>query len=97
MTLRVDISIVPRGNEDEQYEIFRLDISNIGLIEDLGFGNQICRYLVKVYKINNDIIQRVARLPEQEFLFEEELDQHNRRDGAISLVQKATKLVMDRV
>ena len=50
MTLRVDISIVPFGQEDLKSGIFRLDISNHGEIRNEGFGNVICKYKMKMYR-----------------------------------------------
>ena len=42
MTLRCVIEIVPHGEEQYKEPIFRLDISNQGLIRDEGFGHQVC-------------------------------------------------------
>lgn len=97
MTMRVEVSIVPHGSEQDKYELFRLDISNIETIKNLGFGHEICKYIVKVYRYNNEITRNRIDCPEWEWLFEDFVEEHDRRDGSIALVAKAAKLVEERV
>lgn len=97
MTLRVDISIVPYGVEENKYELYRLDVSNTGVVEDLGFGHIVCSYEVKAYKHNNETMQRVCNSPEYELENTVVIERHNRRDGFMELVHKVLdKLNVDR-
>ena len=93
MTLRVDISIIPYGQEDLKSNIFRLDISNHGEIRNEGFGNVICKYKMKMYRYNNETMQRLLNLPELELENEYDIPEHNRKDGAIELVRKACEII----
>lgn len=97
MTMRVEVSILPYGSEKGKYELFRLDISNIGLVRNEGFGHEICKYFVKVYQHNNAVMREQYNLPEWEWLMEDVVEEHDRRDGSIALVAKAAKLVEERV
>lgn len=89
MTLRVDVSIVPHGNESLQESICRLDISNVGLVKDLGFGHLVCKYEVKPMRYNNKTIVRLTGESEWGKLPTFFIEEHDRRDGAIELVRKA--------
>lgn len=93
MTLRVDISIIPYGQEDLKSEIFRLDISNHGEIRNEGFGNVICKYKMKMYRYNNETMQKLLNSPELELENEYDIPEHNRKDGAIGLVRKACEII----
>lgn len=97
MTLRVTIAIVPFGDEAIKDDLFRMDISNTGLLRDEGFGHQYCSYDVKVYRHNNEVMQMILEADEWELEAEAKVDSHNRRDGAFALVQKASKLMEDKV
>lgn len=74
MTLRCDISIVPYGDEDNQYRITRFDISNEGYVD-----RSECRYSVTVSRPN---------LTSEDVLTRFEIPRHNRIDGAEELVRK---------
>lgn len=77
MTMRVTLSIVPFGREDEAYEIGRLDIFNKGTT--LGQWNaQSTIYRYGVINLS----------PEDEGLYDKEIF-HHREDGAWVLLQKA--------
>lgn len=89
MTLRVNINIVPFGDEDREEGIFRIDISNTGLVRDEGLGNEICSYDAIIYKHNNETIQRLCKQPEWEKQGEYSIKEHNRRDGSLTLAKKA--------
>lgn len=93
MTLRVDISIVPYGVEENKYELYRLDISNTGVVEDQGFGHIVCSYEVKAYKCNNKTMQHIYKIPKYELEETVVIDCHNRRDGFIELIHK----VLDKI
>jgi len=86
MTLRVDISIVPYGVEDEIYQINRIDISNIGVVRNLGFGNVYCSYEAKLYEAPLYAIRngRDEEKPVDTIIIPE----HNRKDGALELVKR---------
>lgn len=89
MTLRVLIQIVPFGDEERVEDLYRLDVSNTGLIKDLGFGHQICSYSVKLLKKNNKTMQRLLHSQEWELEQEGVVKEHDRRDGPLVLVQTA--------
>lgn len=97
MTLRATIEIVPYGNEKYKSPICRLDISNIGVIRDEGFGHTICKYSVKLWKHNNPIVRDLLKEKEWELTSEGEIAEHDRRDGAIELVRKASFLMSDKL
>ena len=80
MTLRCDISIVPYGHEEHQRPISRLNIHNLGTLEDLGFGNVICRYQVEYFTLS--FSEEFTKISDTEV-------EHNRREGAETLVRKA--------
>lgn len=89
MTLRVTLEIVPYGNERLKYEIFHANISNIGQIKDLGFGHQICKYKYEIKKPVPPVLMNLD--PEMKTHYTEikgEIAEHDRRDGAWSLVGK---------
>lgn len=77
MTLRVKFEIVPYGVESDTYEIGYVDISNIEEVENLGFGHSICNYSYKAFRNNED-----------EPFSEGLVGGHDRRDGAIKLVER---------
>lgn len=89
MTLRALIQIVPFGDENLTEDLYRVNISNTGKIRDLGFGNQICSYSVTLEKRNNTTVQHILGTPEWEIEQEVTIPEHNRRDGAVALVQTA--------
>ena len=88
MTLRVEVSIVPHGVEEGKYGLYRIDIHNRGLVRNEGFGHEICKYDYLVYRHNNETM--VSQYGFEEFEVEATgvIPEHNRRDGALSLVQK---------
>lgn len=86
MTLRVTIEIVPYGNEDQKYEIYRMNIVNNGLIRDEGFGHQICKYEYSLLKPLPPILGGGFDVETQGTIKE-----HDRRDGAIDLIRKVLK------
>lgn len=94
MTLRVDIGIDPFGSVSDHYPIFRLKISNEEVLEDKGFGHVVCRYKVQLLRHNNSTMRAVTDVKEWEIENECEVV-HDRRDGAIELVRKATEALSD--
>ncbi len=88
MTLRIEIKVVPYGNEDAVYPLAKLDISSVREIEDLGFGHRVCEYEVELYSLvpyaNAEEVAVTGTIV------------HNRRDGAIALAEKACALMKDR-
>jgi hypothetical protein len=97
MTLRCTIEIVPYGNEANKSLICRLDISNIEQLRDEGFGHQICKYSVKLFRHNNPNMRQLMEEKEWELSAEGEIAEHDRRDGAVELVRKATFLMKDKL
>lgn len=95
MTLKVDIGIDPYGSAEDHYPIFRLKISNEELIEDKGFGHEICRYNVRLLRHNNQTMRTVLSTKEWEIEKECEVI-HDRRDGALSLVRLAIEKIEGR-
>lgn len=93
MTLRVNIEIVPYGNEEAVYPVFRIDISNLGMIRNLGFGHEICTYQADLYRYNNETQQNLLDAPTWEKVRSVSIEEHDRRDGSIELVRKATSLL----
>lgn len=87
MTLRVKLEIVPFGVENNSYEIYHVDISNTGLIRNLGFGHEICSYKYSVMKPIPPVIQK-PNGKQYEAEIEGEIEEHDRRDGSFSLIQK---------
>lgn len=87
MTLRVEISIVPFGDESGKYEIYRLDINNTGLVENLGFGHEICSYEYFLKRPIPEIL-RVKGGYDYDTEVSGEIERHDRRDGSWSLVNK---------
>lgn len=96
MTLRVTLEIVPFGEEELSYPIYRVDIHNIGIVRNMGFGNVICKYKVEVFKHNNEAEQRTLEAPEWELQSAHELPEHNRRDGALVCLQKVLNIIEER-
>jgi len=97
MTLRCTIEIVPYGEEKYKEPIFRLDISNIGLVRNEGFGHDVCRYSVRLFKHNNAMMRDIMKEKEWELSSEGEIAEHDRRDGAVELVRKAAFLMHDKL
>lgn len=93
MILRCTIEIIPYGDEKFKLPVCRLDISNIGMIRNDGFGHEISKYDVKLWRHNNPTIRQL--LKKSEWVLDEEgvIEEHNRRDGTIKLVHKATGVV----
>ena len=95
MTLRISIGIVPFGDEENKYEIFRIDVSNQGTVRNLGFGHEICKYKAELFRKNTEVMQELLNYSEWtkegEFIVEE----HDRRDGAIELARKVTAALSD--
>jgi hypothetical protein len=91
MTLRVELKIIPHGAEDQAYEIFRLDIHNNGIVDDMGFGNVFCKYSGVLYKKSTQAM--IDSLGFDEWEREDEFWGviHNRRDGALPLVYEAIR------
>ncbi len=74
MTLRVTLSIVPFGVEEDIYDIHQINISNLGPENKELLKSHICEYGVEVDKYktgeyNTKVI-------------------HDRTDGALNLVRK---------
>lgn len=79
MTLRVKLEIVPHGIEENTYDVAEINISNIGEVENLGFGHSICNYKYHCGVPIGETIETRA---------EGTIYNHDRRDGAIALVQR---------
>lgn len=77
MTLRVELKIIPFGVESDEYSIGKIDISNQGVVEQLPFGNIICRY--------NGVYSEMT-LGKLEEIKTVEVT-HNRKRGAVELVK----------
>lgn len=80
MTLRVTLSIVPFGNEDDLYDIHHINISNLGPADNNLLSSDVCRYGVEVDKYKTG-------------KYDYEIA-HNRKDGAIALVSLALKEIV---
>ena len=93
----VDISIDQYGQGTNIYPIYRLEIGNLGLVRNEGFGHEYCRYVVKLLRHNNETQRTLLGVEEWEVEAEGFIEEHNRRDGAVELVRKATALMKDRV
>lgn len=87
MTLRVEFKIIPYGEEKDIFDIFRLDISNTGVVKDMGFGHQVCSYDAKLFKRSAHTMVESLGYPEwtEEFEIKEVL--HDRRDGPLALAK----------
>ncbi len=85
MTLRVTLDIVPFGDESGTYEIFHMDINNTGLVENLGFGHEICSYEYFVMKPVPYVLQGEDG-PFYEVYSRGKIPRHDRRDGPWHLV-----------
>lgn len=96
MTLRVTLEVVPFGEEGGKYEIFSVDINNTGLIEDRGFGHQICSYEFFVKRPIPDIL-RQPEGPTHDIEGEGVVPSHDRRDGALRLVQAVLNTHLEEV
>lgn len=81
MTLRVKLEVVPHGVEDHTYAIAEINISNVEEVENLGFGHSICNY--KYHCTVPDLSKGVDMLRAEGMIYN-----HDRRDGAIKLVEK---------
>lgn len=92
MTLRATIEIVPYGDESQKREIYRLDVSNIGNLRNEGFGNEICRYKATLFGRVLDYFNP-APGEKWEVIDVSFIEEHNRRDGAVSLIRKAAELL----
>ena len=95
MTLRATIEIVPYGDETSKREIFRLDISNMGVVEPGPFGHDICKYKVKLFGKVDERLRKEGE-PEWEHFETDWVERHDRRDGAVALVAKAAELMKER-
>ena len=74
MTLRVNLEIVPHGDETRKYNIGRLDIHNIG---DIGLG--LCSYKAQQFSDGETLLKETA----------DGTLEHSRQEGAWVLVKKA--------
>lgn len=90
MTMRISIDIIPFGEEDQKYGIFRIDVHNTGLVRDEGFGHAVCSYKAELFKYNNETMQKLLGSPEYEKEGEFIVKEHDRRDGSIELARKVT-------
>lgn len=99
MTLRVTLEIVPYGDENHKRSISRLNISNVGVVRDEGFGHLICRYQVEIQSavFKAAALNNLDDPDEWETLDYDWVEEHDRRDGAMALVAKAAKLVEERL
>lgn len=95
--LRALITIVPYGDERHAEDLYRLDICNVKTLQRNGFGHDVCEYTVDVWQHNNETIRTRLGDPEWEQLPDRFKVIHDRRDGCISLVQKACLAVEDRI
>lgn len=90
MTLRISIDIIPHGNEDQKYEIYRIDVHNTGLVKNLGFGHEICSYKAELFKKSTETMVNLLDYKEWEKEGEWIVKEHDRRDGSIELARKVT-------
>lgn len=95
MTLRATIEIVPYGDETLSEKLYRIDVSNTGLIREEGFGHQICSYSVRVYHHHNPTMRDLLKTKEWELEYERTIPEHDRRDGALELIEKAIRSIED--
>lgn len=96
MTLRADIEIVPFGQEEDKRQLYRLDISNVGLVRNDGFGHEIYRYRVELKGRILQIPGQPISKEEWEVIDVDWIEEHDRRDGAVALIAKAAKLMEER-
>lgn len=90
MTLRVKFEIVPHGDEERVYEIATINISNTGLVEDRGFGHQICNYEYEVLQpIPEILVENVTHEQSHTGM----IGNHDRRDGAVELIRRVLESV----
>lgn len=90
----VTIEIDQYGEGHTIYPIYKLHIGNLEEVQNLGFGNVICNYVIQLYKT---IPSTLREEDEDEWeLIHTDYITHNRRDGAVELVRKATELMKDR-
>lgn len=76
--LRVTVEIVPHGVEEEKKVIGTMEVGNIGVKKDHGFGHQVCAYLSRIWEDDED----------KPSLEDSPVTLHDRRDGAWRLVQR---------
>ena len=88
MTIRVTIEIVPHGNENQKYPIFKIEGHNRGVVEDKGFGHVICKYDVELFRHHNETERMLLEVPEWEREGQFKIREHDRRDGAIELARR---------
>ena len=65
MTLRVRISIVPSGDEEEEREIHQINISNLGSTEKPNvyvYGVEVDKYKTREYDVTLDHIRQDGAL-----------------------------------
>lgn len=95
MTIRATIEIVPYGEEEHAEKLFRIDVSNLGMIRDEGFGHQICNYSVRVYHHHNSTMRDLLKTKEWELEYEQNVYEHDRRDGVLKLIERAIRSIED--
>lgn len=88
MTIRVTIEIVPYGREDQKYPIFRIEGHNQGVVKNLGFGHEICKYDVELFRHHNEIEQTLLGVSEWQREGSFKIHEHDRRDGAVELARR---------
>lgn len=88
MTMSVSISIAPYGDRQAEYVIYRADISNQGVIRNMGFGHLICKYKYQIYKPVPPTLRKDPDVEEYELEAHGEIPEHDRRDGPWVLIQK---------
>jgi hypothetical protein len=93
MTLRATLEIVPFGDENNKRELGRLNISNVEVVRSEGFGHDICRYRVELER--PDTIGEFAGEYKEGIRAVDFIEEHDRRDGAVALVEKAAALMKD--
>lgn len=80
MTLRVTLSIVPHGIEEDIYNIHQINISNLGPYNKDLLRSDVCEYGVEVDKYKTEEYDyRII---------------HDRKDGPITLVSLALKEII---
>jgi len=78
--LRVTLEIVPHGDEERAQVIEVLEIANIGLEHDYGFGHKVCNYASRVIDLDDE--EEVPAFDRDTPVL------HDRRDGPWRLVQR---------
>lgn len=86
MTLRMTLEIVPFGVEENKHEIYHIDMNNTGVIEDKGFGHVVCSYEYFLKKPIPPILMTQGG-PTHEIEGQGVVPSHDRRDGALALLQ----------